>query len=232
MSTGTVRLRAQFDNAGGKLFPNQFVNVKMVVDVLHNVVTVPSAAVQRSTQGTIVYVVNEDSTVSVRPVKLGASEGDTTAIDSGIKPGERVITDGVDRIREGAKVDVIVPGAPARAGGDASKRTPEQREAFKKKMESMTPEQREAFKKQREAAKNGFVNPSRIFILRPVATALLMVAILLAGIVAYRQLPSRRYPRWTTRPFKSSRSTRVPVPTSSPRPSPPRSSGSSARCQA
>ncbi len=155
VSTGTVRLRAQFDNAGGKLFPNQFVNVKMVVDVLHNVVTVPSAAVQRSTQGTIVYVVNEDSTVSVRPVKLGASEGDTTAIDSGIKPGERVITDGVDRIREGAKVDVIVPGAPARAGGDASKRTPEQREAFKKKMESMTPEQREAFKKQREAAKNG-----------------------------------------------------------------------------
>ncbi len=77
-------------------------------------------------------------------------------IDSGLKAGERVVTDGLDRIREGAKVDVIVPGAPAKGGdADASKRTPEQREAFKKKMESMTPEQREAYKKQREAAKNG-----------------------------------------------------------------------------
>jgi membrane fusion protein, multidrug efflux system len=155
VSTGTVRLRAQFDNSAGKLFPNQFVNVKMVVDTLHNVIMVPTAAVQRATQGTILYVVNDDNTVTVRPVKLGASEGEMTAVDSGVKAGERVVTDGVDRIREGAKVDVIVPGAPAHAGGDASKRTPEQREAFKKKLESMTPEQREAFKKQREAAKSG-----------------------------------------------------------------------------
>jgi membrane fusion protein, multidrug efflux system len=155
VSTGTVRLRAQFSNTQAKLFPNQFVNVKMVVDTLHNVVLIPTAAVQRATQGTIVYVVNDDNTVNVRPVKLGASEGEMTAVDSGVKVGDRVVTDGVDRLREGAKVDVIVPGAPARAGGDASKRTPEQREAFKKKMESMTPEQREEYKKNRAASKNG-----------------------------------------------------------------------------
>ena len=151
VSTGTVRLRAQFPNAQGKLFPNQFVNVKMIVDTLHDAVLIPSAAVQRATQGTIVYVVNDDNTVNVRSVKLGASEGDMTAIDSGLKAGERVVTDGVDRIREGAKVDVVVPGAPSKGGADAAAR----REAFKKKMEGMTPEQREAFRKQREAAKNG-----------------------------------------------------------------------------
>lgn len=150
VSTGTVKLRATFNNAQARLFPNQFVNVKMVVDTLHDVVTIPSAAVQRATQGTIVYVVNDDNTASVRPVKLGATEGEMTGIDSGLKAGERVVTDGVDRIREGAKVEVVVPGAPARGAGDASKR-----EELKKKWESMTPEQREAFKKQREAAKKG-----------------------------------------------------------------------------
>jgi len=165
VSTGTVRLRASFSNAQGKLFPNQFVNVKMVVDTLHNAVIVPTAAVQRATQGTIVYVVNDDNTASVRAVTLGATEGESTSIESGLKAGERVVTDGVDRIREGAKVEVVVPGAPPQAAGDASKReefrkrlqamTPEQREAFKKKWEAMTPEQREAFKKQREAAKSG-----------------------------------------------------------------------------
>ena len=164
VSTGTVKLRASFSNAQGRLFPNQFVNVKMVVDTLHDAVIVPSAAVQRATQGTIVYVVNDDNTVNVRSVKLGATEGESTSIESGVKAGERVVTDGVDRIREGAKVEVVVPGAPPRGGGDAAKReefkkrleslTPEQREAFKKKWESMTPEQREAFKKQR-AAKSG-----------------------------------------------------------------------------
>jgi len=126
------------------------VNVKMVVDTLHDVVQVPTAAVQRATQGTILYVVNDDNTVTVRSVKLGAAEGDMTGIDSGLKAGERVVTDGVDRIREGAKVDVIVPGAPPKGGGDASKR-----DASKKKMEGMTPDQRDAYKKQREAAKNG-----------------------------------------------------------------------------
>jgi multidrug efflux system membrane fusion protein len=156
VTTGTVKLKAQFANPAGKLFPNQFVNVRMVVDVRRNVVVVPAAAVQRANQGTVVYVVKEDSTVSVRPVTAGPTEGTLIAIESGLQAGERVITDGVDRIREGSKVEVTEPGAGSRGGGrDPSKRmenmTPEQREAFKKRLESMTPEQREAFKKQREA---------------------------------------------------------------------------------
>jgi multidrug efflux system membrane fusion protein len=164
VATGTVKLKAQFPNKEGKLFPNQFVNVRMVVDTRRDAVVVPSAAVQRGTQGTLVYVVREDSTVALRPVTVGPTEGQLTAIESGLQAGERVITDGVDRIREGTKVEVTEPGAgmraPAGREADPAKRqdlrkgpegmTPEQRrEALKRRMETMTPEEREAFKKRR-----------------------------------------------------------------------------------
>jgi multidrug efflux system membrane fusion protein len=112
-STGTVRLKAQLPNSNGRLFPNQFVNVRMVVDTHRNVITVPTAAVQLGAQGSVVYVVREDNTVEVRNVKTGAAEGGSTEITSGLQQGERVITDGVDRIREGSKVEVVQPGAPA-----------------------------------------------------------------------------------------------------------------------
>ena len=161
VSTGTVKLRAQFANAQGNLFPNQFVNVKMVVYTLHNVVTMPTAAVQRATAGTIVYVVADDGTASARPVKLGPQEGEVTSVESGLQAGERVVVDGLDRIREGMKVEVIEPGrqrpanAPAaQGGGDYKKRlegmTPEEREAAKKRFQDMTPEQREAYRKSRQ----------------------------------------------------------------------------------
>ncbi len=168
VATGTVKLKAQFANADGKLFPNQFVNVRMVVDTVRGTVVIPSAALQRDNQGTIVYAVKEDNTVAVRRVKVGPSDGEVLSIESGLQAGERVIIDGVDRIREGAKVEVVEPGvtpgtrapranAEKGGGGEMRKRleamTPEQREAYKKKMESMTPEQREEFKKRREAAK-------------------------------------------------------------------------------
>lgn len=155
VTTGTVKLKAEFPNAGGKLFPNQFVNVRMVIDTLKGVVTVPNAAVQRGAQGNVVYVVKEDSTASLRTVQVGPTEGQVTAITSGLQAGERVITDGVDRIREGAKVEVAEPGASTRAppdgpaaGGDAAKR-----EETKKRFESMTPEQREEFRKRRQQEK-------------------------------------------------------------------------------
>jgi multidrug efflux system membrane fusion protein len=162
VTTGTVRLKAQFANPEGKLFPNQFVNVRMVIDVRKGVVVVPSAAIQRGNQGTIVYVVKDDSTVAIRSVVTGPVENNVTAIESGLQAGERVITDGVDRIREGVKVEVTDPAGarPARAPGDAGKgdskkrmenMTPEQREAFKKRMESMTPEQREEARKRRQS---------------------------------------------------------------------------------
>jgi multidrug efflux system membrane fusion protein len=120
VTTGTVKLKAEMPNPQFKLFPNQFVNVRMVVNTLHGVVVVPSAAIQRNTQGSFVWVVRDDSTVTQRPVTTGPTEGQDTAIQSGVQAGERVVTDGVDRIREGAKVDVIVPGAkPAPAAGAA-----------------------------------------------------------------------------------------------------------------
>jgi len=155
VATGTVKLKAQFPNGEGKLFPNQFVNVRMVVDVRRGVVLVPSAAIQRGTQGTVVYVVRDDSTVALKPVTTGPTEGQLTAIETGLEPGERVVVDGVDRIREGAKVEVTEPGAGLRGppGGGAGGKgvDPARREEIRKKMEGMTPEQRQDFlRKMRE----------------------------------------------------------------------------------
>jgi multidrug efflux system membrane fusion protein len=108
-TTGTVKVRAQFDNADNALFPNQFVNAQLLVKTLHNVVTVPTAAIQRGAPGTYVYVINSDNTVSVRPIKAGPTDGPTAAVDTGLSVGERVVVDGTDRLREGARV--VVPGA-------------------------------------------------------------------------------------------------------------------------
>jgi multidrug efflux system membrane fusion protein len=105
-TTGTVKLKAEFANENGSLFPNQFVNIRMVVDTLKDVTTVSSAAIQRGAQGLFVYVVNDDMTVSLRPVRLGPMEGANAAVESGLKPGERVVVDGTDRLREGAKVEL------------------------------------------------------------------------------------------------------------------------------
>jgi multidrug efflux system membrane fusion protein len=101
-----VKLKAQFGNENGALFPNQFVNVRMLVDTRRGVTTVSSAAMQRGAQGPFVYVVKDDGTISVRPVKPGPVEGERLAIDSGIQPGERVVVDGLDRLREGMKVEI------------------------------------------------------------------------------------------------------------------------------
>ena len=105
-ATGTVKLRAQFANDDFALFPNQFVNARMLLDTLRGATVVPSAAVQRGNQGTFVYVVRDDSTVTVRPVKLGPVQGEIVAVESGLTPGERVVTDGADRLREGARVEI------------------------------------------------------------------------------------------------------------------------------
>jgi len=112
-TTGTVKLRAQFPNQNAALFPNQFVNVRMRVDTLHDQVIVPGAAIQRGTQGTFVYVVGEDSKVTLRVVKLGVTEGDRVSVVQGLNPGERAVIDGADKLRDGATVEVIQPGAAA-----------------------------------------------------------------------------------------------------------------------
>ena len=108
-TTGTVKLRAEFPNDDNALFPNQFVNVRMLVDTRRGATLLPSAAIQRGAPGTFVYAVNDNKTVSVKPVKLGPVQGETTSIESGIAPGAMVVVDGADKLREGAKVELITP---------------------------------------------------------------------------------------------------------------------------
>lgn len=105
-STGTVKLRAVFDNRDGKLFPQQFVNAKLLVDTLQDAITVPTAAIQLGAPGSYVYVVNSDSTVSIRVIKPGPIDGERAAVLSGIELGETVVSDGVDRLYDGAKVQL------------------------------------------------------------------------------------------------------------------------------
>ena len=115
-TTGTVKLRAAFDNDDQRLFANQFVNVVLNLDTQKDVVTVPIAAVQRGAPGTYVYLLGEGNVVSVHPIKLGAQDGGFFAVDSGLNPGDRVVTDGADRLRDGAHVSVpdqSQTGAPA-----------------------------------------------------------------------------------------------------------------------
>jgi membrane fusion protein, multidrug efflux system len=105
-TTGTVRLKAQLSNDDGALFPNQFVNVRMLVDTREDAITVPSSSIQRGAQGLFVYVVNEDQTVSLRNVKTGITEGSRIEVVSGVKARERVVIDGTDRLRDGMKVEI------------------------------------------------------------------------------------------------------------------------------
>ena len=117
-TTGTVKLRARFGNEDYLLFPNQFVNARLLVDVLQGATVIPGSAVQRGAQGTFVYVVQADETVTVRPVKLGPTLDQRVSVDGGIKPGEVVVVDGADKLREGAKVEL--PGQ--NEGGDDATR--------------------------------------------------------------------------------------------------------------
>ncbi|MGY1408275.1 MULTISPECIES: MdtA/MuxA family multidrug efflux RND transporter periplasmic adaptor subunit [unclassified Luteimonas] len=104
--TGTLRLRALFDNADGALFPNQFVNARLQLDDDETLV-IPDAAVQFGNQGTYVYLVNDDDTASVRPVVLGAGSEGRVAVLEGLEAGDRVVLEGIDRLSEGAKVEVV-----------------------------------------------------------------------------------------------------------------------------
>jgi multidrug efflux system membrane fusion protein len=117
-STGTVRLKAIFANPGRSLFPNQFVNARMLLDVLHQVVMIPTAALQRSPQGTYVWVVGPDGAVQMRNVDVQHTEGDQSALHQGLSPADVVVTEGVDNLQPGTKVATGPPGgAPAEGGG-------------------------------------------------------------------------------------------------------------------
>jgi len=113
-TTGTVRLKAKFDNEDGVLFPNQFVNARLLLDVKKDATVVPSVAIQRGTQGSYVFVVKPDQTVAARPITVGPSQGDDTAVESGIAPGDLVVVDGADKLKDGAKVELQDAGSRPR----------------------------------------------------------------------------------------------------------------------
>ncbi len=120
-TTGTSRLKAVFPNTDLALFPNQFVNIKLWLDTKRGAVIVPTAAIQRGPTGTFVYVVQDDSSVAMRPVKMGLSEGNNVTIDDGIRPGESVVVDGAEKLTDGMTVIARQAGStpgrttPARA---------------------------------------------------------------------------------------------------------------------
>lgn len=167
-STGSIRVKARFANEDGSLYPNQFVNVKLQVNLLENALTVPATAVQNN----YVYLVQEDGTVTQRRIRVGVVDGDRVSVQGDLPEGAQVVTDGMDRLREGARVAVIDAQAAAaktdQAAQDASTRraeflkklTPEQRE----RLAALSPEERKAFirrlRAQQEAAQGGAGAPA------------------------------------------------------------------------
>jgi membrane fusion protein, multidrug efflux system len=120
-STGMVKLRANFANADERLFPNEFVNVHLLVNTLNNAVLVPSSAVQDGAPGTYVYVVQPDDTVKVKTVTVGPTDGTNTVISQGVAVGDVVVTDGIDRLADGMKVQVAI--TPTQASGTTASET-------------------------------------------------------------------------------------------------------------
>jgi multidrug efflux system membrane fusion protein len=116
-NTGTVRCKAVFPNEDSSLFPNQFVNARLLLDTKQAAVIVPVAALQRSPQSTFVYVVKEDGVVESRNVVVGPSEGDDVSIAQGLAPGEVVVVEGVDRLQQGTKVNARMAGGGQIGGG-------------------------------------------------------------------------------------------------------------------
>lgn len=116
VSTGTVKLRAEFANSDSALFPNQFVNARLLVDTLHDVTLLPSSAIQRNSQGAYVYVIKPDQTATIRQIKEGTTDGNTTSVQ-GVNAGETVATDGFDKLQDGVKVRARGAGT---GGGQAA----------------------------------------------------------------------------------------------------------------
>jgi len=112
-TTGTVKLKAIFANKNNELFPQQFVNARLLLDTKKGTTIVPTAAIQRSPQGAFVYIVKADNTVSVKNIRVGPGEGDNVSIDEGVSPGDIVVVEGAERLRDGSKVEL-----PTKKQGD------------------------------------------------------------------------------------------------------------------
>jgi multidrug efflux system membrane fusion protein len=126
-STGTVKLKAEFANTGRELWPGQFINVRLLVDTLKQVIVIPTGAVQRGPKGTFVYVVKDDGTVGVQPITVERQDEDQAVVSAGVEPPQRVVTTGFVRLSEGTKVTASAPGeTPARPPQPRRNRAPGQ----------------------------------------------------------------------------------------------------------
>jgi multidrug efflux system membrane fusion protein len=114
LTSGTVKFKAQFENEDLSLFPNQFVNARLLIDTKHNAVIIPTAAIQRSPLSTFVYVIKDDDTVDVRNIDVGITEGDYASVTKGLEDGDRVVIDGIDKLQPKMKVTVRMAGPAAR----------------------------------------------------------------------------------------------------------------------
>jgi len=121
LTSGTLRFKAIFPNQDGALFPNQFVNARLLIDIKRNTVIIPEAAVQRKPQGTFAYVVKSDDSVEERDIVLGPTEADERSVDSGLAPGEMVVIEGMDKLQPGSKVSVRATGGGVGAGNPHGK---------------------------------------------------------------------------------------------------------------
>ncbi|MFT3814057.1 MAG: MdtA/MuxA family multidrug efflux RND transporter periplasmic adaptor subunit [Acidovorax sp.] len=156
-TTGTIKVKAAFANEDGKLFPNQFVNVKLQVNTLEHALTVPTTAVQNN----YVYLVQKDGTVTQRRIRVGVTDGDRTSVQpqgGELAEGDQVVTDGIDRLREGAKVAVIDSGAAAAKADQAAQEAGARRAAF---IKNMTPELRDKLAKMSPDERRAFLRSLR-----------------------------------------------------------------------
>ena len=126
-TTGTLKLKAQFDNTASTLFANQFVNIKMHLETQHNAIQVSSAAVQQDAEGAFVYIVKTDNTVQIRRVKMGATEADRVIIEDNLNANETVVIEGFDRLHDGSKVDVAIKDSQAVAASPEIAATPDRK---------------------------------------------------------------------------------------------------------
>ena len=130
-TTGTLKLKAQFDNNDHKLFANQFVNIKMHLDTLNGVTLTSSAAIQRGADGAFVYVVKADNSIAVQAVKIGATDGETVAVLDGLAADEKLVVDGADKLRAGSRVNIVKQDGkavnPPPAGSQPAESTPAHR---------------------------------------------------------------------------------------------------------
>jgi multidrug efflux system membrane fusion protein len=126
-TTGTLKLKAQFENQQRTLFSNQFVNIKMKLDTLQRVILAPNAAIQHGANGAFVYVVKDDLTITVKAIKTAASDGNNTVISEGLSVDEKLVIDGADKLREGSQVNIAgqtPPARPENANPESKRRRP------------------------------------------------------------------------------------------------------------